>query len=206
MIKEGQRKVRSDAKKDIKPNVPVELKDAVYRMSYITTTAVMHVAERFVMHAIKDSAIQSKVGQYFQRDVYIDGTFYCGSIKNPGIPKISGEAERIHLRLSKPAYEILSVYAYALNCSHSRACAILLEESVLDLQFINNYVKEYLEGTVDKARMRELRTFMNYVDKDNTEHSWAAMLSYITDEIKKPMANAQEVVSEFFINHWRDND
>ena len=201
LIKKGKRK---DAKKDIKPYVPIELKEAIFRLSFITRTPVMHITERFFMHALTSEKIRTKLLPYFKRDVYFSNSGYYGRLTNPTINKYEGETERIHFRINQEAQELLALYAYALKCSQARACAILLEESVQDLDFINDYIKTYLESSLDKEKMRELRLFMKYVNEGDTESSWAAMLSYITDEIKKPLATAQEVVNEFLIHHWRD--
>lgn len=207
MVTKGQRKVRSDAKKDVKPTLPIELKDAIYRLAYITKTPIMHVAEQLFLHSIYDVKINESVSVYFQRQVRINNILYRGSLSNTAVTKRTKESksERIHFRVTKGAYETLAVFAYALSCSHAKACALLLEECIHDADFISNYVENHLEGDLSSERMKELREFMHYVNDGEDVHSWASLLSYITDEVKKPFKATKDLVNEFIIHHWKNN-
>jgi len=206
MVAKGQRKVRSDAKKDVKSTVPIELKDAIYRLAFLTNTPVMHVAELLFVHSIKNAEIVDYVATYFQREVILNGKMYRGSLSNPSVlkQKHNGQTDRIHFRLTRESYEILAVFAYALACSHSKACAVLLEECIHESDFISNYVEQHLEDNVSKDYMNELREFMRYVNKGEEIHSWASLLSYITDEVKKPFKEVKDLVEDFVIHHWKD--
>ena len=179
MVTKGHRKVRSDAKKDVKSTIPIELKDAIYRLSYLTNTPVMHVAELLFLHSVKTNEIVGYLASYFQRDIMFNGTFYHGSLRNPSIlkRKYNGPTDRIHFRLTKSAYEILEVFAYASGCSRSKVCAVLLEECIHESDFISSYVEQYLEDNLSNERMKELREFMQYVNNGEEIHSWASLLS-----------------------------
>lgn len=84
-----------------------------------------------------------------------------------------------------------------------RACALILEECLYEATFVNQYVENYLEESVDPQKMRELRKFMQQINKNSVEkHSWTELLSYIVDEIKTPLVSTQEMVSDFVINFW----
>ena len=207
MTTKGQRKVRSDAKKDMKPTLPLELKDAIYRLSTITKTPVMHVAKQLFLHSIQDVKINRKISSYFQREVRLNNVLYRGSLSNPPITKRpkQGSTERIHFRITKEAYELVAVFAYALSCSHSKACALLLEECMQDADFISHYVKNHLEDNISTSHMKELKAFMRYVNNGEEVHSWASLLSYITDEVKKPFQATKEVVNDFIIHHWKND-
>ena len=206
MVAKGQRKVRSDAKKDVKSTLSIELKDAIYRLAFLTNTPVMHVAELLFVHSITNTEIVDRVAMYFQREVLLNGKMYRGSLSNPSVSKQKndGQKDRIHFRLTRQSYEILAVFAYALGCSHSKACAVLLEECIHESDFISNYVEQHLENHVSNDYMNELREFMRYVNKGEEIHSWASLLSYIKDEVKKPFKEVKDVVEDFVIHHWRD--
>ena len=206
MVVKGQRKVRSDAKKDVKSTLPIELKDAIYRLAFLTNTPVMHVAELLFVHSIQNAEIIDRVAMQFQREVLLNGKLYRGSLSNPSVTKQKhdSQTERIHFRLSRESYEILAVFAYALACSHSKACAVLLEECIHESDFISNYVEQHLEDHVGDDYMKELRQFMQYVNKGGEIHSWASLLSYIKDEVKKPFKEVKDLVEDFVIHHWRD--
>mgnify|MGYP003549753024 FL=1 len=206
MVAKGQRKVRSDAKKDVKSTLPIELKDAIYRLAFLTNTPVMHVAELLFVHSIRNAEIVDRIATQFQREVLLNGKLYRGSLSNPAVSKqkYDGQTDRIHFRLSRESYEILAVFAYALACSHSKACAVLLEECIHESDFISNYVEQHLEDNLSKDYMNELREFMRYVNKGEEIHSWASLLSYIKDEVKKPFKEVKDLVEDFVIHHWRD--
>ncbi|MGE7924734.1 hypothetical protein ACQKND_16345 [Viridibacillus arvi] len=200
-----QRKTRSDKKRTIKPTLPLIVKNTVYRLSHITRTPVKDVAEKMCLFAIEDKNIIKSIAKKFRRDVRIDNTYYCGDITNASVVKRTqpGECERITLRLTGEAYEVIVVLAYALDCRPSRACALLIEESLTNSDFVNEYVKSHIEGKLDKNRMTELKKVMEYINRgEEEEYNWATLLSYIVDEVKKPN-NVKNMVNDFIINHWK---
>ena len=80
----------------------------------------------------------------------------------------------------------------------------MLEECIHESDFVSSYVEQHLVNNVSGDRMKELREFMRYVNNGEGIHSWASLLSYIKDEVKKPFQNVKEVVEEFVIHHWKD--
>lgn len=206
MSGEVQRKERSDKKRDVKSVIIVELKDAIYRLAYITQTPIKDVAECMVVHAVSDREIIDNLSQSFRRDVRIDNTLHHGHIRNKRVSKREqGERERITLRLTQWTYEVVAVIAYALDVSASRVCALLLDESMRDFRFINGYVSHHLSGKITDSQMRELRNIIRYVNEDaDNQMTLASLLSSIVDEVSAPVSRVKDVVSEFIIKNWRD--
>lgn len=205
MKREEGRKVRSDKKRDVKPFINLELKDAIYRLSYITKTPVKDVCEQLCLNAVDNEVIINDISHYFRRKVYIDSTFYMGHIDNPRIyyKNQSIQTERISLRITNDLYEFIHSLSYALDCSLARATAILLEKGMQDIAFINRYINTYLTKTMDERSKKELQKILDYINGETEEgYSIASLLSYIVDEFKKPMQTTKEAINEFVI-HWR---
>lgn len=202
----GQRKVRSDKKRDVKPTVKVELKDAIYRLSYITQTPVKDVAERMIEYAIRNQSILNNLAHSFRRVVRINDTLYLGHIDNKRIDRREdGVCERLTSRLTSHDYETVSALAYALDVNPTRVCAVLLEASMRDFTFVNTYVSCYLKTQLTSSQMKELRSIMQYVNEDAEEQmSFTTLLSMIVDEVSAPVSRIKDAVSEFIINNWRE--
>lgn len=199
MNRVGERKTRSDKKRDIKPTVRLELKDALYRLSYITYTPVKDVAEQLVITVLADVNVVEHLSQYFKRDLKFNSTLFRGHAENPHIGyRDEGKTERISTRFKANKYEAIAIMAHALDCTPSRAVTILLEIAVRNIRFVNEYVKTYLGSAVTEKQMLELKNVMRDVNKLNEgHHSWAALLASIIDEVSVPVNKVKDAVNEF---------
>ena len=207
--KRKPRKVRSDKKRDINPTVSVELRDTIFRLSFITGRSVMHVAEEICVHGIGNKAILDHLSQNFRKDIRIDNTLYRGDETQLHVNRRInvGQTKRVSIRFNKRTYDAIHAISYALECTVSRACALLLDASVRDGDFINEFVRHYLEDNIDAERMQELRRVLKYINVNNPyneEYSWASLLSYMMDEMKYSAEKVSDTVSEFIVKHWRD--
>lgn len=207
MLGESFRKRRSDKKRDVKPTIDVNLKDAIYRLSFVTRTPVKEVCEELCLYSINNRKIRDNISIYIRRDIRLGSTFFNGDREREEMPiNTRGESERISLRLTSEVYEMVNVLAYGLDCSVSKACALLLHQGMNDFEFVNEYVHKYLADSLDEHTLREVEQIVSYVEKENGESkdSWAAVLSAMIDEVKKPVITAKEVVGEFLVSTWRD--
>lgn len=204
-----RRKVRSDKKRDIKPTISRDLRECIYRLAFITDTPVKDVAEAIVINGITEHKVIEHITQYFQRDMRIDNTLYR---RNPdAVPVqrrgIAGQTARITIRFKAEAYEVIRAMSYALDCTVSRACALILDASVRDGDFINAFVERYLREHIDDERMKELRKVLRYVNADNPygeEYSWANLLSLMVEEMHEAAVKVTDVANDFLIKSWRD--
>lgn len=208
MKRVGERKVRSDKKRDVQPTISVELKDCIYRLSYITNTPVKTVAEEICRDGIQNNKVLSYLSQSFRRDVRIDNTLYMGEVERLSVRKRSanGKTERISIRFKSNMYENLSVLAYALDCSVARACGLLLDATVREVDFINEFVKRYLSEHIDENRMSELKKVLKYINANSPytdEVSWLAFVSYLMSEVKVSAEKVHETVSDFVVSNWK---
>ncbi|MCJ7992628.1 hypothetical protein MUB15_31250, partial [Priestia sp. OVS21] len=66
-VEEKQRKVRCDKKRDVKPTIPIHLKECIYRLSYITNTPVKDVTESICISGLKSPKVMDYLSHYFRR-------------------------------------------------------------------------------------------------------------------------------------------
>lgn len=200
----GERKQRSDKKRDVKPTVETPLRECVYRIAFITNTPVKDVAEAIVIHSLTNRKVLEYVTHYFSRDMRIDDTLYRANPYAPAIIKRSDEkTHRITIRFKAEAYSVLRNMSYAMDCSVARACALLLEAGVKDGDFIDGFVRSYMERTIDAEQMQELRKLMRYVNANNPydeEYTWAAVLSAMVDDVRGVAGAAKD----FVVKHWKE--
>ncbi|WJY27498.1 hypothetical protein [Sporosarcina trichiuri] len=203
----GERKIRSDKKRDVKPTVPLDLRDCIYRLSFITDTPVKDVIEAVLLDGSKRKRPLSHLSQYFLRDVRVGQVVYLGDPDRVPVGRrgASGKTVRISTRVTQDMYNDLEGVAYAMGCSVSRAAALLIDATVRDVDFVNDFVRSYLEENVDEERMRDLRRVLKYINADNPYSeriSYAALLSYLVDEVRVGAERVQDTVSEFVIRQW----
>lgn len=199
-----KRATRSDRKRDVKPTVPISLKDKIYRLAFITNKAVKNVAVDLVIYSLNSAEVRDNIAPYVRRDVRLGNTFLNGSTKREELPinLRNEETERLSLRLPQTIHNSVAAVAYGLDCTISKATATLMFEAINDFEFLNRYVKAYLEDNLDDYHLRELEKIIESTDESE---SLASILGAIIDEIKRPVANAKQLIGEFLINNWRDN-
>ncbi|WP_077356051.1 hypothetical protein [Virgibacillus halodenitrificans] len=185
----NKRKTRSDKKKDVKPTISSELKNCIYRLSYITNIPVKDVTEMICMKGMQNKKVIEYLSQYFRRDFYFRKTLFIGSLENESLQNKfrSNKNERITTRFTQEFYEQVYQLSIALDVTPSKATAMLLDASVRNTNLVNAYVKNHLNQQIDKNRMKELRRVLKYINSNNPyneELTWFSLASLIFDEIK----------------------
>lgn len=207
------RKTRSDKKRDVKPTILIDLKDCIYRVSHITSIPVKDVSEELCILGITDTVILNYLSESFRRDVRIDDTLYLGDVSRQSNRRrgIKEESERLSIRFRGDMYERLSVLAYALDCSVARACGMLLDASMRDVDIVNRILKKHLKEGLDNAREVDLKRVYKYISMNNPHKevaSWGEIAKLLFGEIKSGMNKISEKASatnnHFIIESWRD--
>ena len=204
---ERVRKVRSDKKRQVKPTISIYLREAIYRLSYITVTPVKDVAERICEDGLISRKVIEKLSQNFRRPVRLGNTVYMGDLERTSL---SGKApreqsERISIAFKQHTYEDITALAYALDVTPSRATALLLDVSIRDSAFINKYFHDHLKHQLDDNRMAELKKVIKYLNANNPYDeriTWGLLFSYLYGEIKDGATNVTESVTDF-IKKWK---
>lgn len=186
------RAVRKDKKRDLKPSISPNLKECIYRLSYITNTPVKDVAEAICESGINSRKVIEHLSNYFRRPFQLGSTVFMGNISRTPFHKtqLKGPKERITLRVKDgegELYERIRQLSYALDCTPTMATAILLDVSVKNTEYVNEYVRKHIEGQLDPNRMKQLKEVIAYINKNNPyeeEVTLSALVFYLLDELK----------------------
>lgn len=202
-----ERKKRSDSKREIKPTISLHLKDAIFTISYVTSTPVKTVAERICIDGLASSKVMSSLSPRFRRTVRLRNTMYIGDLDRTSLRRNSSaeKTDRISLRFFSDTYDDMTTLSYALDVTPARACALLLDASIRDSDFINGYFKEFVKTKLDDNRMRELRKVIRWLNVENPydeQISWGLLLTYIFANMKDNAVTFVESLNGF-IDKWR---
>ncbi len=200
------RKTRSDKKRDVKPTISNNLRECIYRLSYITNTPVKDVVEILCEKGLRSRRVIEYLSQYFRRDFQFSNTLFMGDFERESLQYKyqSGKNVRITTRFTQTTYEDISSLAYALDVTPSKATALLLDASTRNTNILNAFVKAYLHEHIDKMRMKELKQVLKYINKNNPyneEISWFVLLSMIFDDIKDSTSNVKDKIHSWIDKH-----
>lgn len=206
MKKEEGRKVRTDKKRKVSPTIHIRLKEAIYRLSYISDTPVKDIGEAICDSGLLSKEVIESLSKHFRRSVRLMNTMYMGDLAKPPLQKRStpGTTDRITIRFPQHTYENITALAYALDVTPSKATALLLEASIHNPAFLNDFFKDYLQVHLGDNRLKELNKIIKYINDHNPyegEISYASLLSTLQEE-KDGAGTLSETFIEF-ISHWK---
>lgn len=207
MQKGSARKVRTDKKRDVKPTIPIELKDTIYRISYVVETPVKDIVETICQFGLDSRKVITVLSENFKRNVRFHNTLFMGDLDKPSVQRLmpGTRTERISTRLKQRDYENLVTLAFALDVTPSRAAALLIDASIRHSDFVNSYFQQHLSETLNYNQMIELRKIINFINNNNPYDetvSWLALISYIYAEIKDSAVTFNETLNDF-IDKWK---
>ena len=188
-------------KHDVKPFIEVEMKDLIYKLSFITGFSVNNICEDLCTHAIK-TGVGKELSSHFKREIKLDGVVYP-SLKEPKkFAKNTNKIERMSLKLSSFVYEYANTLSFAMGGSISKVVAYFLERSVNDYDFLDQYTTEFLSKKMDENRKNIMKKIIydvnnDYLPDDSKEHSIISLLIYIIDEYKQPTESVEEALKNF---------
>lgn len=201
------RKVRSDKKHPVNPTISINTKDAIYRLAAVTGKPVKELGETICEYGLQSLVVMDGFSNSFRRPYQLKSTLYLGTLERQSLQKRSqtGQNERISIRFAPETYEELKKFAYALDVTPSRAAALLLESSLNNSNFMNEYFRDYLKDQLaDYKKMEQLTKAIRTMNQNSSydqEISWGVLLSVLTDEMNAANMTLSEIVTDF-IDHW----
>lgn len=201
-----KRAIRSDKKRDVKPTVSTELKNCIYRLSYITSVPVKDIVETFCEKGLQSRSVMEFLSSYFIRDYKFSNTIYMG---NPSKESLQNKFQsssnvRISTRFTQESFDRIRDLSDALDCTPSKTTSLLLDASIKNTNLINAFVKLHLHDHLNNARMKELKSVLKYVNQNNPyqeEISWFTLVSLIFEDIKDGSRNIKNMV-----HSWLDRN
>ena len=171
----------------VKPAVSLKIKETLLRISSITHTSIHEVAIEICESGVVSKKVIDEMSPHFQRSIWLDQTLYRGSHTCPSVKNIltKGPKDRIPMQFSELSFENIRKLSYALDVTPSTAAEVLLDTSLKNGEFINDYVRHFVNKNANKKRVHELKhTFKlnNSTTPYEEELSKQVLLSYIFDE------------------------
>lgn len=205
MKRVGERKTRSDKKKDVKPLIKSEVKEAIVRLSHITFMPIKDVCEFLTVYAANERNTLDRLTKFIKRSVRLDNTLYNGdSDAIPITKRFSDSREKVTIKFKRDDFERISALAYAMDCTPTRATAILLTQGIRNVGAVNAFVRKYLAEELTPRQLEDLRQILSYTHRyDDDNHSWLSVLSAIVGDIRPAMRSLREIVDEFIHDHKR---
>lgn len=200
------RAIRSDKKRDVKPTISVDLKNCIYRLSYITNVPVKDVVEILCEKGLRSRKVIDFLAAHFRRDYQFMSSLYIGDSSRETLQMKcqSGKNERITTRFTQLTYDDILSLARSLDVTPSKATALLLDASIRNTHLLNAFVKNYLHDHLDKARMKELKLVLKYINNNNPYNediSWFTLISMIFEDFKDSTSNMKDMVQNWLNKH-----
>ena len=198
---ERVRKVRSDKKRDIKPTVPLALKESVDRLCYITNRPIKDIAEEICICGLNSRKVIELLSSNFRRNYTFRNTVMMGDLNRVSLQKerIKGIKERITIRFTQDVYEKINSLSYSLDVTPSRATALLLDGTFRNGEFISQFLEKHIVQELDVNRQRELKAILKFINKNNPydkEVTLSALVAYYFDEIKSGLISFQDFIDK----------
>ena len=190
----GERKVRSDKKRDVKPLIPMHLKKIIYRLSEICDLPVKDLAVFICAEGIQSKRVMDYLLPNFRRDVRLANIIYFGSLDNPSLRPRTDKSyhERITIKFETMDYEDIALLSHALDVTPSRATAILLNASIRDPDFIHTLFKVHSKRKrLTDEHQAKLKKVMKYINSGNPY------------EEKVNLTDIALYLGDFIINGWK---
>ena len=195
------RKGRSDKKRDVKPTVPLALKESVDRLCYITNRPIKDIAEEICICGLNSRKVIELLSSNFRRNYTFRNTVMMGDLNRVSLQKerIKGIKERITIRFTQDVYERINSLSYSLDVTPTKATALLLDGTFRNGEFINQFLESYVLQELDVNRQRELKEILKFINKNNPynkEVTFSALVAYYFDEIKNGLISFQDFIEK----------
>jgi len=206
--KESGKARRYQKKRPVKPILAMDLKDVIKSLNYITGIPVQDICPELCMLVLRDRESIESLSKHFKRNYIFQTTVFRGHLENESISKkVQGSKGRESTKFTHDEYKPVALLAFALDCSISRTVAVLLEISMSNVRFVNQFIKTCLQSELEEWQMREFKGVLRYINKHGeSQYSWASLLKHVIDEIGTPSSTyrLKEVFRDFIDLNWRD--
>lgn len=200
------RKERSDKKRDCRPTIPYDLYETFDRVSYITMRPIKTVGETILQHSLESDLVMEHFAGQFVRDYWLDGTLYVGNARIEGskIVRVPEQKHKMTMRLSKPVFNELENFAYALGKTPTSSAALLLRVAVTDTPVLQQYVQKTVMAELDGGRKQQLREVLRYIHTHNEETvdvTLFHLLDMIVTKFRHGKHSLKDAIDAFMKNH-----
>lgn len=202
----GERKTRSDKKRDIKPFIPTQLYECIDRTSYVTSTPIKDVGTMVCKKGLYSTGVIELLSNNFRRDYWSNNnTMYIGDINRLPFKTQKGiDKKRITMRFTQSDHDKLARLAFSLDTTISSATGLLLEKAFINTDVINAIITSQVKSELDSKHMKQLREIAKFINENNPYQEKATIgeiISFIMEEMKGATFSMSESVKRWIEKH-----
>lgn len=200
----GERKIRSDKKREVAPYVNEAAYKLVNRISYICDLPIKTVGEMIGREALKSPEIMGLIGERFRRDFRLNEyhVFMGRSENKPFRQKWMEEKQRLHMKYYSFEYDRFSELAFSLDCSVSAAAGLLIQTSIQQKHILYPILSRGIIRQLDPKRIQQLRELCRYLDAYSSDH-YITIPLVISEALTVGLQQAKKINKTF--EEWNES-
>lgn len=170
--------------KMIKPYIEVDKKEILLKLNFLTGLTMKDICNDLLNHAV-DSNYAIFLTPHFKRSAMINKIKFPAEANPVPFPELKNELTRINLQVDEKIHEYAHSLYFATDVSVPKILASMLNYSINDSKFFDNYVSNYLSSKIDEERKQILRSILMDVNEEtDRKHNIGSLLFCIADEVK----------------------
>lgn len=185
----------------VKPYINVKQKETISKLNFLTGLPIKDICNDLMEHAVK-SNYAIFLTQHFKRGVIINKLQFPAKNDPVPFPEVKGETTRITLKVNNRIHEYANSLYYATDVSVPKILASMINYSINDNKFFNDYVSKYLTEKIGEDRKKLLKSVMDDVNGvTECDENISSLLFYIVETEKEIDEGLGEAV-EKFASRW----
>lgn len=163
-----ERKTRSDKRLQVAPTVPTVLKEKVECLSTILGAPVKLIGEALCYEGVHIIEVIDLLSPHFVKSVRIENSIFFGNPDKKPMGNYTGRTGRINIRFTQTNYSDIELLADLMDCTPSRATALLIDASIRCSYVVETIVRDYnYKESLSNGDIERLNKLMNWIANDN---------------------------------------
>lgn len=185
----------------VKPYISVEQKGTISELSFLTGLPIKVICDDLMEHAV-DSNYAFFLTQHFKRGVIINKVQFPAKNDPVPFPENKGELTRITLRINNKIHEYANSLYYATDISVPKILASMINYSLNDNKFFNEYVSNHLTNKVSDEHKKMLQSVLGSLNEGTERDQNMGTLIFYIMENKKDIDEGLGEAVEKFASQW----
>ena len=187
--------------KEVQPFIKKTTKNVIYKMSYITNQPVKQICGDLCLHSLADKRkLIEELAPFVKWSIKIDDVV-CSPADKPikDYPLSGNDLERVNVKIDINSFELVRGLAYSVGWSIAKVVAFCIERSMSDFDFLNQYISEFIETSMDNNEKSIINKFANKINESLDDELSIPMLLIDIVEEKPIDQNLTEAVQQVAI-------
>ncbi|MEK4983591.1 hypothetical protein [Bacillus sp. FSL K6-6540] len=205
-MEQGNRKVRSDKKRAIAPQIHLSTYEQIARIGYICDIPLKTVGELLCREGYGSYKMMDSLRGLLRRDLlYDDNHYFLGNMNNPPYRASKGEKRRIDMRFFDFEHARFAALSYALDCSVSTATGLILETAIRRKDLLHPILGRYIQKDLHPKRVEQLRQLCRQLDaiSPNEFVTLPLVLAHIIDRSLREKTKVKSTIEKVMEQHQK---